>query len=169
MHNNKKAFTLIELLVVVLIIGILAAIAIPQYLKAVERSRVASLLPIMTALENANKIFHLTTGKYTTKFEDLDVSIPQGATILDQGPSIGQFAQYPNGMWLNLCGTGCNYSVKARSSADGIWMEFYITSGIRQCMAPENSERLNDLCKKVFNVQKISWNGSGYNGYYIKL
>ena len=47
---NKKGFTLIELLVVVLIIGILAAIALPQYFKAVEKSRSTEALSIMGSL-----------------------------------------------------------------------------------------------------------------------
>lgn len=42
----KKAFPLIELLVVVLIIGILAAIALPQYTKTVEKSRLATVIPL---------------------------------------------------------------------------------------------------------------------------
>ena len=57
-----KGFTLIELLVVVLIIGILAAVALPQYQKTVEKSRVAEALPMLTALQQATYRYVLEHG-----------------------------------------------------------------------------------------------------------
>ena len=74
--NNQKAFTLIELLVVVLIIGILAAVALPQYKTAVIKSRLASIKPIITTIKNAEEAFYLANGTYTTDLTALDITVP---------------------------------------------------------------------------------------------
>ena len=79
-----KGFTLIELLVVILIIGILAAVAVPQYQQAVERSRIISALPLLRSVYNAQKMYYLTNGKYATSVEQLDIDFtcPEGVMCL---------------------------------------------------------------------------------------
>ncbi len=74
----NKAFTLIELLVVVLIIGILSAIALPQYTKAVEKARMAEAVINLRAIANANQIYHMTNGVYAEAddIDKLDIEIP---------------------------------------------------------------------------------------------
>lgn len=80
--NIKKnaAFTLIELLVVVLIIGILAAVALPQYQKAVEKSRASQALAIIKSFLNAQHLYYMANGEYTNSLEDLDISMPWTGT-----------------------------------------------------------------------------------------
>ena len=72
---NKKGFTLIELLVVVLIIGILAAVALPQYFKAVEKSRATEALSIMGSLAAAMERARLvsSTNVYPADLSSLDI------------------------------------------------------------------------------------------------
>ena len=78
---NKQAFTLIELLVVVLIIGILAAVAVPQYQKAVVKARLSTMLALGRALANANETYYLANNEYTDDIRNLDIELPAECTI----------------------------------------------------------------------------------------
>ena len=69
--TTVRGFTLIELLVVVLIIGILAAIALPQYNKAVTKSRLAAIKPVLSAVKSAEEMYYLEHGSYTQYTQSL--------------------------------------------------------------------------------------------------
>ncbi|WP_428049743.1 type IV pilin protein [Candidatus Avelusimicrobium caledoniensis] len=97
--KNKQAFTLIELLVVVLIIGILAAVALPQYQKAVEKSRMSEAMALLRTIADAHQVFFLTNGRYATHAEMdlLDIEIPGETTSGTHGrPQTNYFSYSPN-------------------------------------------------------------------------
>lgn len=75
----KKAFTLIELLVVVLIIGILAAIALPKYERAVKKSRAAEAKINLSALVRAGEVACITDPNYGGDMSALDIEIKDSA------------------------------------------------------------------------------------------
>ena len=75
--NNNKAFTLIELLVVVLIIGILAAVALPQYKLAVQKAELANYRSLANSVAQGAISHHLASGEWPQSIEELDIELPQ--------------------------------------------------------------------------------------------
>ena len=78
MKNTKsknKGFTLIELMVVVLIIGILVAIALPQYRKVVAKAELSQLLTATKAVKQAQHRYYLIHNVFSTNINSLDIEI----------------------------------------------------------------------------------------------
>ncbi len=88
--QNKKGFTLIELMIVVAIIGILAAIAIPQYIKYVKRSRTAE------ALDHVKMVYNALADWYANPDLGNGTFLPAGAAFTqdDSAPGTHFFSQH---------------------------------------------------------------------------
>ena len=97
---KSRAFTLIELLVVVLIIGILAAIALPQYQKAVYKARATEAMLMLKAIHDAQNVYYLANGEYTNDMAELDVNIPENLVDETLSGKESKPQQYYYACWM---------------------------------------------------------------------
>ncbi|WP_428054122.1 type IV pilin protein [Candidatus Avelusimicrobium facis] len=166
-YNGKKpsicfgGFTLIELLVVVLIIGILAAVALPQYQAAVTRTRLAELQILTRSIKDAEERYFMANGEYTNAFSDLDISLP-GTGFPDQAKN-----------WKPTSHTFCVLSAPrdvyctnsrggALVSAWQIWLDQATGAPYTLCYAYEGNKAAEKACLSMGGVLRHSGNGMKY-------
>ena len=147
---SKAAFTLIELLVVVLIIGILAAVAFPQYQKAVEKSRVTEAISIMSSVAQAMNVWVLENGYPDQAVFFLGEGAPGELSIdvLQCVPGAtceSNFFHY----WANCEVTGCEVDASRRENGtETYWLSMYREPNgewEKECWA-EASDRTAPCC-----------------------
>ncbi len=153
MYQNT-GFTLVELLVVVLIIGILAAVALPQYQKAVNKTRMTNALTLLRSIKDAEERHYLASGEYTLDWDALDLSLPSSCSMKGQS------------VHCNINGWDVQYSLSTGNFSSPnyyvvgakIFSPAYlgwqwqldraaILPGRRICFPDETNNQMIDLCK----------------------
>ncbi len=110
--SKTKAFTLIELLIVVAIIGILAAIAVPNFLNAQMRTKIAKVEGDFKALATGLEMYRLDNGRYINRAGNISWPyrfhpLTTPVSYLSQGrwpdPFAPEWVEMPDGDPMNYC------------------------------------------------------------------
>lgn len=168
----KNGFTLIELLVVILIIGILAAVAVPQYTQAVNKSRFSSLRSTANALVKASEAYFLANGTWATDFDALAVDLPTGMTT---SAVAGGTCGVSNDMYCCII-PNANYSPAIVCGRNDYTFAFHKMSTWHEyCIAKPADANAVKLCKALGTPTNYHWGfftpeGSkmGYEYYTIR-
>ncbi|WP_458402508.1 type IV pilin protein [Candidatus Avelusimicrobium sp.] len=158
----RKGFTLIELLVVVLIIGILSAVALPQYQKSVDKSYTAELSVAVAEMKRSMQLYYLANSEWNSHPEELDLNYNL-TNCRDKGA-------------VRICGITKRIHIEGGNIDWTIRMSSPYEVGIYgmrdreiQCVAAKGSSRADNVCKMLSGkAAPTGTAGNGANVYDMK-
>ncbi len=158
MYQRKRGFTLIELLVVVLIIAVLAAVAMPQYNKAVEKSRLTEALANFQAIEKCFAWYKLEYGLPREGVEYVKDICPIEMTLGEKHGNVyeSNYFQY----YVPQCSSGgCGISIFRIPNYEYA-LEYREDSDCKRCFT-FNTDMGRYICKSIEN-QGWEYKDEGY-------
>lgn len=139
MNRKKNGFTLVEMLIVVLIVGILAAAALPTYRVAVAKSRITAVLPILRKIREAQQMYFVENRMPTCNLANLNIKVdyakgePRKYNVTVNGEETGE-------KYEGICGWNMDSAGNVLSSSGNEVIQNYadssedieLTNGIRK-------------------------------------
>lgn len=165
---KNKGFTLIELLVVILIIGILAGVALPQYRHITEKTRAMEAVQTVKIISDAMERYYLINGKYPEHSGssceyledvlDIDIMLNSSHFVYDC---------YEN-LYVSMSNKGRQYMISKVYNIDSAYYKRGLTCNISKGL--NNSSFYAEICKNLCGVSELYtvW-GSGQQGCAIKF